>query len=73
MSAFCHENLEIFEKSQKIVNFRYFAVSELFPSQRAQKMLQNEPLDVKKFDDSAENEAFQISKTVKIAGLHDQP
>jgi hypothetical protein len=36
-----------------------FAVSELFPSQRAQKCcnsLQNELLDVQKFDDAAEKQ-----------------
>jgi hypothetical protein len=47
-----------------MIFFLNFAVSELFSLERVQKMLQNEPLDVKTFDDTAENEAFQIPKIV---------
>jgi hypothetical protein len=53
--------------------FLNFAVSELFSLERVQKMLQNEPLDVKTFDDTAENEAFQIPKIVKIPDLQGRP
>ena len=35
----------------------------IFSSERAQKTLKNDVLDVKKFDDTAENEPLQISKT----------
>jgi hypothetical protein len=60
-------------KIQFSSDFRGFAVSEVFTSERAQKMLQNEFLDVKKFDDTAENEAFQIPRIAKIAGLQGWP
>jgi hypothetical protein len=46
--------------------FTIFAVSEVFSSERAQKMPKNEALDVKKFDDTAENEPLQNSKNWKI-------
>ena len=42
--------------------FSDFAVSGSFPSERAQKALKNEVLDAKKFDDTAENEAFEVPK-----------
>ena len=41
--------------------FSVSAVSGLFSSERAQKMLQNEPLEAKKLVDTAENEAFEVS------------
>jgi hypothetical protein len=37
------------------------AVAGSFSSERAQKMQENEGLDVEKFDDTAENEAFEVS------------
>jgi hypothetical protein len=45
----------------------------MFTSERAQKMLQHVQLDVKKFDDTAENEACQISKMIEIADLQGRP
>jgi hypothetical protein len=36
-------------------------------------MLQHVQLDVKKFDDTAENEACQISKMIEIADLQGRP
>jgi len=58
------ENLmKIYEKIVKIQFFRSFlvrAVAGSFSSERAQKMLKNEVLDVEKFDDTAENEAFEV-------------
>ena len=40
----------------------YDSVLGMFSSERALKMLKNDPLDVKKLDDTAENEPLQISK-----------
>ena len=36
-------------------------------------MLQNEVLHVKKFDDTAENEAFEVLQNIKIPGLNNRP
>ena len=48
-------------------NFSVFSSSAgVFSSERAQKMLQNEVLDVRKLADTAENEFSQISKIWKI-------
>ena len=55
--------MKIYEKIAKIQFFRSFlvrAVAGSFSSERAQKMLKNEVLDVEKFDDTAENEAFEV-------------
>ena len=55
--------MNIYEKIAKIQFFRSFlvrAVAGSFSSERAQKMLKNEVLDVEKFDDTAENEAFEV-------------
>ena len=64
------KNPEILQKKndeknlQKTRFFRSFLVRVVagsFSSERAQKMLKNEVLDVEKFDDTAENEAFEVS------------
>ena len=49
---------------KEILVLAFFAVSAVCLSERAQKMLQNEVLDVKKFAELAENEPLQI------AGFH---
>ena len=55
------------DKSRGFMMFlRIFAVLELFSSGRAKKMLKKESLDVKKLDDTAENEPLQTSKIRKI-------
>jgi hypothetical protein len=54
-----------FKKIREIIFFTDFydcAVSEMFSSERALKMLQNDSLDVKKLDDTDENEPLPISK-----------
>ena len=45
---------------EKYRDFSNFAVSAVCLSERAQKMLQNELLDVKKFAELVENEPLQI-------------
>ena len=64
------ENREIFkkicEKMKKTKNLEIFwlsAVLGLCGSERAQKKLQNEPLDVQKLDDTAENGPSESSKS----------
>ena len=42
--------------------FEVFALLEVFPSERAQKMLKFGVLDALKFVDTAENEAFEVQK-----------
>ena len=54
--------MKIHEKQCFSEFFSDFAVSGSFPSERAQKALKNEVLDAKKFDDTAENEAFEVPK-----------
>ena len=58
------------ENQKKLIRkfraFLIFVVLGVFPSERAQKKLQNELLDVKKLDDTAENEPLQTSKIRKI-------
>ena len=41
----------------------------MFSSERAPKMLKNEPLDVQKLADTAENEPLQVPEIWKTVGL----
>jgi len=52
------KNQENLKKIEFLQIFYSFAVLGLFSSERALKMLKNEPLDVEKFHDTAENEPF---------------
>ena len=51
------------------MSFLYFAVLEMFSSERAPKMLKNEVLDVQKLADTAENEPLQVPEIWKTVGL----
>ena len=51
------------------VFFLYYAVLEMFSSERAPKMLKNEVLDVQKLADTAENEPLQVPEIWKTLGL----
>ena len=54
---------EIFRKKRRFSQFFVVRVAVgPFSSERAQKELKNEVLDAKKFDDTAENEAFEVLK-----------
>ena len=48
--------------------FCIFAVLEMFASERGQKMLKNEVLDVQKLVDTAENEPLQLPEIWKTVG-----
>ena len=52
--------MKICEKRVFFVVFLVRVVAGSFSSERAQKMLKNEVLDAKKFDDTAEIEAFEV-------------
>ena len=56
-------------KKNVFTDFYIFAVLGVFSAERAPKMLKNEPLDVEKLDDTAENEPLQVPKIGKI-GCH---
>ena len=56
-------------KNAVFVFFLYFAVLEMFSSERAPKMLKNEVLDVQKLADTAENEPLQVPEIWKTVGL----
>ena len=51
-----------YEKNLIFTAFSVRVVAGSFSSERAQKMLKIEVLDAKKFDDTAENEAFEVPK-----------
>ena len=54
------------EKTKNLEIFWLSAVLGLCGSERAQKKLQNEPLDVQKLDDTAENGPSESSKSCLI-------